>query len=246
MKNLFKKLLVICGILAAVSSTTNLFAPQSASATTFSCRNFLGMVSWDCNLPDDINSEEKLKNNIWTIAVNVANDIAVLAAYLVIGYVIYGGYLYIFSGGDPNKVTTGKRALSHAFIGLAIVMTANIIVTAIRVALVGSSGNIGACTTDAGCVAPDQMVINLIQWVMGVAGVVALIFIVYGAISYTTSSGDPNKVQKAKNIILYAAIGLVIVAAAEIITAFVSSTIRDAAYINQTTISKEVYETKIN
>ena len=196
-------------------------------------------------------TEDDLKNNIWTIAANIATDITVIAAYLVLGYVIYGGYLYIFSAGDPGRTAAGRKTLAHAFIGLAIVMSANVIMGAIRIALVGSSGNIGNCATGGGCVDAGSMVTNLIQWVVGMAGIVAAIFVVYGGISYTTSSGDPSKLQKAKQIILYALIGLVICALAEIITAFVSSTIRDAnrnAFINQTTISKEVIinETQIN
>ena len=93
------------------------------------------------------------------------------------------------------------------------------------------------------------MVVNLIQWVVGIAGVVSAAFVVYGGITYTTSSGDAAKLQKAKNMIIYALIGLAIVALAEVITAFVSNMIREAnknAYINETIISKEVHEIKLN
>jgi hypothetical protein len=43
-----------------------------------------------------------------------------------------------------------------------------------------------------------------------------------------TSQGDPGKLQKAKTTILYSIIGLVIVALAEILTAFVSNLVREA------------------
>lgn len=244
MKTLLKKLLIIFSIIAIISIVANIANPQPVSAFSGSCRNFLGMDSWDCGV--ELNNENDLRNNTWTIAVNILKDITVIAAYLVIGYVIYGGYLYIFSGGEANKIATGKKALYQSFIGLAIIMTANIIMTAIRVALVGASGDIGSCATDSGCVSPDTMITNTIQWVIGIAGAISLIFIVYGGISYITSAGDPNKVQKAKSMILYALIGLAIVALAEAITAFVSSTIRNAAYYNQTIITKEIYEIEIN
>ena len=85
------------------------------------------------------------------------------------------------------------------------------------------------------------MVTNLIQWVIGIAGIVAAVFIVIGAIGYLSSAGDPNKLKKAKDTIMYALIGLAIVGLAEVITAFVSSTIRNAnSYINTTTIAKEL------
>ncbi|MBQ3432908.1 hypothetical protein IJG22_01255 [Candidatus Saccharibacteria bacterium] len=203
------------------------------------CPVFLGLTSWDCGV--EIKDEETLKSGIWQIVANIATDITVIAAYLVLGYVIYGGYQYIFSSGDPNKVASGKKTLTQAFIGLAIVMSAYLIMSTIRFALLGANGKLTNCVTSE-CVKPNDLITNSISWVIGIAGAVALIFVVYGGISYTTSAGDPNKLQKAKQIILYALIGLIIVALAEAITAFISSMIRDAdnaaSYTNQIIISK--------
>ena len=212
------------------------------------CRNFLGLVSWNCGV--HISDEASLKNGIWQIVSNIATDITVVAAYLVLGYVIYGGYLYIFSTGDPGKVAAGKKTLTHAFIGLAIVLSAYAIMSTIRFALLGAGGKL-ACdplNNGAGCVDPNTLVTGAIQWVVGVVGFVALIFVVYGGIAYITSTGEPGKLQKAKQTILYALIGLVIVALAEIITAFVSGIIRNAngmGYTNTTIISKELHDIKI-
>lgn len=207
------------------------------------CRDFAGFTSWDCNV--DITSAETIKTGVWTIAANVLTDISVLAAYLVLGYVIYGGYLYIMSSGDPGKIADGKKTLIHAFIGLAIVMLSNVILNTIRIAL---GTNFSADCTTTNCGDPGVMATNAIQWVIGMAGIVAVIFIVYGGVGYMTSNGDPGKVKKSRDAIVYAGIGLIIVAIAEIITAFVTNTIKDAA-INttyQTIISKEVHDIKID
>lgn len=184
---------------------------------------FLGLVPWNCGANLEPQSEDDIKNDAAIIASNVLTDLTVIAAYLVIGYVIYGGYLYMFSDGDPTKAISGKKTLLHAFIGLAIVLSANIILSSIRIALLGNSQ-----LTTVDSATASTMVTNLIQWVVGIAGVVAAIFLVIGGISYATSAGDSNKLQKAKNTIMYALIGLAIVALAEIITAFVSNTIRNA------------------
>ena len=261
---MFKKSFIICAIIisaffSAISLPAFADDPSGSSDTdgttdtstneygiNSECNYFLGFTSWNCGV--NINSTETLKTGVWTIAANVLTDLTVAAAYLVLGYVIYGGYVYITSSGDPHKVAKGKKTLSQAFIGLAIVMCASIIMGAIRIALVGD-GNIGDCATDTGCVDPNDMITNLITWAIGMAGVVAVIFVVYGGVSYITSSGDPVKHKQAKNVILYAIIGLVIVALAEIITAFVSNMIRESssnAQINETIISKEVHENKIN
>ena len=223
---------------------TNNGGKTSDSTFHGTCRSgFLGLTSWDCGV--DIYDEDSLKTGVWQIAANVATDITIIAAYLVIGYVIYGGYLYIFSYGDPGKAANGKKTLTHAFIGLAIVMSAFLIVSTIRFALMGSNGSFSNCAVQQ-CIDANDLITNAIQWVIGIAGVIALIFVVYGGISYITSAGDPSKLQKAKQAIIYALIGLAIVGLAEAITAFVSGMIRNAnnasSYINQTTISKELHE----
>ena len=254
MKNLFKKFLVICSVLGLVSVSFSTLAAAPVAAGKYTADgfgncsdSFLGLVNWDCNA-GNLDSTDAIQSGIWTIVANITNDIAVIAAYLVIGYVIYGGYQYVFSGGDPGKIANGKKTLAHAFIGLSITMSASVIMGAIRIALVSGKGDIGHCdlTTSATCYDPGSMVTNLISWTIGMVGIVAAIFVVYGGVSYITSSGDPGKVQKAKQMILYALIGLIICALAEMITAFVGNMIRKANeaadFINETTISKEVYE----
>ncbi|MBR3322181.1 hypothetical protein IKG05_00870 [Candidatus Saccharibacteria bacterium] len=234
MKNLLKKALVIC-ILAtailAISPITPAFADGFTGRTGNDCQGFLGLTSWDCNV--NINDEASLSSGIWTIVANVFTDITVITAYLILGYIIYGGYLYIFSGGDPGKVATGKKTLNQAFIGFAIVISANIILNTIRIVLIQNGSLINCATTS--CADPSSMAQSAINWIIAISGVVCVIFVVGGGIQYTTSAGDPNKLQKAKNMILYALIGLAIVALAEIITVFISNTVRsaeEAALIN--------------
>lgn len=54
-----------------------------------------------------------------------------------------------------------------------------------------------------------------------VVGVIAVIMIIIGGLKYIMSSGDSNNINSAKNTILYAIIGLVIVALAQIIVRYV-------------------------
>lgn len=51
---------------------------------------------------------------------------------------------------------------------------------------------------------------NIINVVIGVVGFVAVVMMIIGGISYTTSQGDSAKVKKAKDTIMYGIIGLVI------------------------------------
>lgn len=65
----------------------------------------------------------------------------------------------------------------------------------------------------------------MIQVVLGIIGVVGVGVIIYGGAMYTTSTGDAAKVTKAKNIILYGVVGLVVALLAYAIVEFVSKSI---------------------
>lgn len=63
-----------------------------------------------------------------------------------------------------------------------------------------------------------RLVVDTFSWIVGI---ISVIMIVYGGFRYITSGGDSSKVTNAKNTIIYAIIGLVIVAAAQFIVNFV-------------------------
>lgn len=54
-----------------------------------------------------------------------------------------------------------------------------------------------------------------------IVGVVAIVMIIYGGFRYITSGGDSGRVGNAKNSLIYAIVGLVIVALAQLIVHFV-------------------------
>lgn len=231
MKKIFKNLLVVIGILFSTSMVLNINSPVYADSDGLgTCREFLpGMVSWDCNIKANPSGEEDLKFNVKQIAVNISKSIAAIATYLMVGYVIYGGYLYIFSSGDPVKATAGKKTLSHAFIGLAIVALAHIIISSAGIAILGEAGAFeGKNCVESKCVEASDLFFNLVNWVIGITGVVSAIFVVIGGIGYMTSAGDPAKLQKAKTTIIYSLIGLAIVGLSLVISNFAVDIINKA------------------
>lgn len=56
-----------------------------------------------------------------------------------------------------------------------------------------------------------------------IVGVIAVVMIIIGGLKYITSGGDSGNITGAKNTILYAIIGLVVVALAQFIVQFVLS-----------------------
>jgi hypothetical protein len=70
----------------------------------------------------------------------------------------------------------------------------------------------------------DSVISTAVTVLTAVVGVIAVIMIVVSGYKYITSAGDSSKLTSAKNTLVYAIIGLVIVALAQTITRFVLST----------------------
>lgn len=98
-------------------------------------------------------------------------------------------------------------------------------------ALIDSNSANQACRalspdTGAGCDATAETsvqsiiatALNILSVVIGIA---AVIMIMIGGFKYVTSSGDASNITSAKNTILFAVIGLVVVALAQFIVRFV-------------------------
>jgi len=67
----------------------------------------------------------------------------------------------------------------------------------------------------------DQLLTNVLNLTYFLAGTVAVIVIIVAGIMYTTSAGDASRVSKAKNLITYSIVGLVVVLSAFVITNFI-------------------------
>jgi hypothetical protein len=85
--------------------------------------------------------------------------------------------------------------------------------------------NPGACSS-AGTDATTQInhiVHTIVNLLSAIVGIVAVIMIIVGGFRYITSGGNDTSVTAAKNTILYAVIGLVVVALAQVIVRFTLS-----------------------
>ncbi len=78
------------------------------------------------------------------------------------------------------------------------------------------------CPTNGNENTPLNNIITLVINVFSIiVGFVAIVMMIYGGFKYITSSGDSGNVTAAKNTIMYALIGLVVVALAQLIVRFV-------------------------
>lgn len=86
---------------------------------------------------------------------------------------------------------------------------------------VGAASGGSGCTPTDGVTDLNKVIKTAIRIFESVVGIIALIMMVTAGLRFVTSSGDSGKVTSARNTLLYAAIGIVVVALSEIIIQFV-------------------------
>ncbi len=86
----------------------------------------------------------------------------------------------------------------------------------------GTPGAAGNCAdVDKGGSGVEILITNIINAASIIVGAICVIMIIVGGFRYVTSAGESNSVSGAKNTILYAIVGLIIVAFAQVIVQFV-------------------------
>lgn len=83
----------------------------------------------------------------------------------------------------------------------------------------GGSGD-GNCQV-SGAPSLEGTIKRIVDILSLVAAIVAVVVIIIGGFIYVTSGGDSGKVSSAKNTIIYAIVGLIIVAVSQVIVKFV-------------------------
>jgi hypothetical protein len=127
-----------------------------------------------------------------------------------------------------------KRLLLLAFISVSTLLTIGAMNPQFAFAQADASSQ-EACQTikainpnDTGCGASNGQVTKIIRIALQIlsvaAGIIAVIMIIVAGLKYVTSQGDASKISSAKNSLIYAIVGIVIVAFAQIIVQFVVRT----------------------
>jgi hypothetical protein len=76
------------------------------------------------------------------------------------------------------------------------------------------------CSTSDATERVNNLIRTIVNLLSAVVGIVAVIMIIFGGLRYITSGGNDTSVTGAKNTILYAIIGLIIVALAQVLVRF--------------------------
>ena len=103
-------------------------------------RYLLGMPSWDRGLGDcdDISADEILGGEkVKIIASNVVAIATQIAAFIAVGFVIFGGFTFVLSSGNAEQAANARKTIINAAIGLVIVIMARVLAEVVYNGLTG-------------------------------------------------------------------------------------------------------------
>lgn len=152
------------------------------------------------------------------VGIAVIEILTRVAGFVALGFIIWGGIQYITSQGEPDGLNAAKSTITNAITGLVI--------TIITIGLVQFIGNSIKTTGTASSLPKAAITANMtsvVNLVGSIAILLSIAFVAFGGFKYTVSSGDSASVQKAKNTILYALIGLLVTLSAYTIISLVIS-----------------------
>ena len=71
----------------------------------------------------------------------------------------------------------------------------------------------------------DNAILNATNWILGFVGMIAVLMLIWGGVTYLTSAGDEDKAKTGKKTLSYAIIGLVVAGIAYAIVDVIVTTI---------------------
>ena len=137
MRRFIASFIIIAAMFGAVVAPV--VATPTPVAALEKCRtSYLGVTVWYNGLTDDKcqvkspgSDQNSLSNFVMKIALNVLAAAFAIAAYVAVFFIIKSGIRYMTSAGSAEGMSTAKKSLTNAIIGLIITMLSAVIVNTI-------------------------------------------------------------------------------------------------------------------
>jgi membrane-associated protease RseP (regulator of RpoE activity) len=141
-----------------------------------------------------------------------------LAGFIAVVSIIIAGVELIIAEGNTDKGVAARNRIINSVLGLAIVLVAATMVSFLGNALGGAHSS-GQLLPNA---AAEQGAINKILNIVFVTlGSLAFLYMVIAGFRIVASRGDTTKMADARRQIVYAALGLLVVASAAAIVNYI-------------------------
>lgn len=90
---------------------------------------------WDCFYPEVSPDADKVASIqcLEPLFTNIVQSVVALAGVALFVMLLYGGFTFLFSGGDQKKLDQAKGTLTTAIVGLVIIISAYLVLKTIQV-----------------------------------------------------------------------------------------------------------------
>lgn len=240
MKKLILTITVFCLFFVAFITPTAITYAASAAADACSS-SFFGLPTWHKYLEKDGNCEVVIKEKIavpcgadnketcinerfdygvvWGIAFAILEVLLTLAGVVALVFVMSSAFKFVTAQGLPDKIAKARDALYNALIGAVIAIIGSRVVAFIAGRFSGGRDGYGLIKATA----DSSTFADIMNIALTILGAISVLVLTIAGIQFISSSGNPDRVAKARNAIYYALIGLVVAILASAIINFVIS-----------------------
>ena len=228
-------LVVVSSFVVSCHFTNNTHAINGSQARSQLVRfGFLGFKKWSAGVSDPVTGElldidefassvpeirketnqtkkreKALTAYVWQLIINILDIVLMAIGYITFGFILYGGFQFITSMGSSDKMAQARTTILNASVGTVIAMASVAIVRTFSDKLFIASAT------------PQLVLDGLLDIFYFAVGATAVVVIIISGFTMVTSGDKPDSVAKARNSIIYASIGLVVIVSAKLITSFI-------------------------
>lgn len=156
-------------------------------------------------------------NSVSEFIGSLLSNLQGIIVMIAIVMIVVGGLMYMLSAGNEGMIKTAKNTIAGALIGLAIALAAPTFLKTIVMIFEGNGSGASADDIVNRALTLRQIAIKVLNFLLSIAGIVAIIGLVIGGTFYMTAYGDKKRIDKGKEIITASIIGIAITLAAVII-----------------------------
>ncbi len=167
--------------------------------------NIIGEYGFEREGP--ANPEVDLVDVIFAILNAVLSFLGIIFLVLV----IYGGFVWMFSGGDETKITKARNIIANSVLGVIVILASVGITQLVFDTLNKAAEESGGEEFVLQNISVMDIIVGALNGILSLFGVFFLGLMIYGGYMWMFSGGEEQRLNKARKILVSAAIGAVIV-----------------------------------